>query len=83
MATELYIYFPSADDMPVRGGMEIEVETFFGRAAKPTGGGGGEAGYNLDFALVPGEDVEPWLPRLLNNLARSGDARVQVMCPST
>lgn len=64
MATELYISFPSTDDMPVRGDMEIEVENFFGHAAKLNGGGGGEAGYNLDFALAPGVDVEPLVPRL-------------------
>ena len=71
MATEVYIYFPAADDMPVRGDMEIAVEDLFGRAAR-FAGGGGAAGYNLDFALADGEDVDAWVIRLRELLRAEG-----------
>ena len=53
MATCLYIYCPSGEDGAIRCDLEIDIENFFGQAARNVGGGGGEAGFNLDFEFVP------------------------------
>jgi hypothetical protein len=58
--------------MAIRGDLEIEVEDFFGSAAKYIGGGGGEAGYNIDYELAKGEDVETWVARLRDLLRSAG-----------
>ncbi len=64
MGTSIYIYCPTGEEGANRGDLEYEAEGFFGGAAKVTGGGGGSDGFNLDFELADGEDVDSWVVRL-------------------
>jgi hypothetical protein len=74
MATSIYLYCPSGEDGAIRADLEIDIENFFGRAAENVGGGGGTAGFNIDFELAPSEDVESWVARLRDFLPKV-DAR--------
>jgi hypothetical protein len=74
MVTDIYIYCPSGEAGACRGDLEYEVEEFFGSAARFSGAGSGERGFNLDFELADGEDVESWVVRLREFLQRA-DAR--------
>jgi hypothetical protein len=65
--TDVYIYSPPPTEGvegACRSDLEDAVEEFFGSAAEMTGAGSGSLGFNLDFALADGEDVESWVARL-------------------
>ena len=64
MPTVIYIYCPSHGEGACRSDLEDAVEEFFGTAAEFSGGGSGNRGFNLDFELADGEDVEAWVVRL-------------------
>jgi hypothetical protein len=64
MATEIYIYCPSGEEGACRDDLEYEVEAFFGSAARFSGAGSGARGFNLDYQLADGQDVESWVGRL-------------------
>ena len=72
MPTDIYVYCPAGEEGPIRGDLEWELEEFFGTAAFMSGGGGGLMGFNLDFELADGEDVELWTDRLKSFLAGIG-----------
>lgn len=78
MATDIYVYCPACDEESFRGDLEYDLEEFFGTAAANIGAGGGVDGFNLDYALRAGEDVEAWVARLRQFLAAS-----EVAGPST
>jgi hypothetical protein len=64
MPTSVYIFCPSGEEGASRGVLEDELEEFFGAAAELSGGGGGVKGFNIDFELADGEDVDEWVSRL-------------------
>src|SRR5262245_28893058 len=64
MGANIYIYCPSGEEGAIRGELEDDVEAFFGDAAEFVGALGGVPGFNLDFELADGEDVEAWVVRL-------------------
>ena len=68
MPTDIYIYCLSGEEGAIRGDLEYDVEEFFGAAARFSGARGGVPGFNLDFELADGEDVEAWVVRLRNFL---------------
>ena len=53
------------------GGRQLKSENFLGTAARFSGGGGGVLGFNLDFELADGEDVELWVVRLRDFLKQA------------
>jgi hypothetical protein len=61
MGACIYIYCPTGEQGAMRGDLEDEVEEFFGGAAECVGGGSGVQGFNLDFELADGQDVESWV----------------------
>ena len=71
MATDIYIYCPSGEEGAIRGDLEDDVEEFFGDAARFSGAGSGVMGFNLDFELAAGEDVESWVVRLRDFLIQA------------
>ena len=64
MPTVIYIYCPSQGEGASRNDLEGAVAGFFGTAAEFAGGGNVSRGFNLDFELTDGEDVEEWVVRL-------------------
>lgn len=70
MPTDVYIYCPSGEEGAIRGDLEYDLEDFFGAAARFSGGGG-VPGFNLDFELADGEDVEAWVVRLRDFLIQA------------
>lgn len=67
MPTDIYIYSPPSVEGvegACRSDLEDALEDFFDRAAESTGAGSGALGFNLDYALADGEDVEAWVARL-------------------
>ena len=74
MAANIYIYFKSNDDDegPDRSDLEEELEVFFGNSAEDCGAGSGLGGFNLDFALTPGEEIDAWAGRLKKFLLHLG-----------
>ncbi len=73
MAANIYVYCPSGEEGLYRGKLEAELEDFFGTSAELCGGGGGGAkGFNIDFELVDGEDLEAWVERLKSFLSNIG-----------
>src|SRR5262249_56345904 len=75
MATDIFIYCPSGDEGAIRGDLEYDLEGFFGQAAICTGGGGGVDGFNLDYELCDGQDVDSWVARLREFLKQAGAGR--------
>jgi hypothetical protein len=64
VATSIYIYCPAGEEGAARCDLEDDLEEFFGSAAECVGGGSGVKGFNIDFELADGEDVELWVSRL-------------------
>jgi len=48
----------------IRGNLEWDLEEFFGGAASQCGGSSGTEGFNLDFELAEGENLDHWVSRL-------------------
>lgn len=77
MPTDIYIYCPPHVEGVAgacRSDLEDAVEGFFGDAAELSGAGSGNLGFNLDFELADGEDVESWVVHLREFL-KQADAR--------
>jgi hypothetical protein len=70
MGGNIYVYVPATDDGLDREDLADELEAFFGDAAEDCGAGSGKGGFNLDFELVEGSDVNAWADRLKPFLAR-------------
>jgi hypothetical protein len=65
-----------------RGGLEDDLDEFFGDAGEVTGGGSGNTGWNLDMRLFDASDLERWLERLtafLRNWGVPDDAFLDVL----
>jgi hypothetical protein len=72
MAAIIYAYCPSGMEGLDRCDLEEELEAFFGDAAEDCGAGSGIDGFNLDYELAAGEDLQAWVDRLKQFLARIG-----------
>lgn len=72
MGANIYVYCPSGVNGLARYDLEEALEEFFDGAAEDVGGGGGEAGFNLDYELVDGEDPDAWADRLKPFLEQIG-----------
>jgi hypothetical protein len=72
MGANIYVYCPSRKPGLSRCDLEEELETFFGNAAEDVGAGSGEAGFNLDYELAAGENVQQWADRLREFLKQIG-----------
>ncbi len=64
MAASIHIYCPAAGIGLSRLDLEEKLADFFGSAAEDAGAGSGESGFNLDYELATGEDIEFWSSRL-------------------
>jgi len=71
MATAIYIYSKQRLGEP-RGDLEDDLDAFLGGAGEVTGGGGGEAGWNVEVLLDDATYAEPWVDRLAEFLRDRG-----------
>ena len=75
MAANIYIYCSAGGDGLARPDLEADLKAFFGTAAEDCGAGSGIAGFNLDYELANGEDLDVWASRLKAFLASIGVRR--------
>ncbi len=67
-----YVYSPSGQPGLDRSDLEEVLEDFFDGSAEDVGAGSGEAGFNLDYELLDGEDPRMWADRLRDVLRSIG-----------
>src|SRR5262245_23637435 len=73
MSTDIYIYGGiDEDDELYRDDLEDALRGLLKGAGRLTGAGSSVEGFNVDVSLADGEDVDPWIARLLELLKRLG-----------
>lgn len=72
MPATIYVYCNSSDGSPDRCDLEEALEEFFGAEAEDCGAGTGCGGFNLDFAVADGVDLDVLANRLKEFLVLIG-----------
>jgi hypothetical protein len=73
MSTDIYIYGGiDEDDELYRDDLEDALRGLLKDAGRLTGAGSGGEGFNVDVSFDDGQDVDSWIPRLLELLKRLG-----------
>ena len=72
LAATIYIYCPADGPGLSRADLEEQLDAFFASAAENVGSGAAQNGFNLDYELADGEDVNQWADSLLKFLTGLG-----------